>query len=184
MIRFLLILAFFLNLSVFAQNVEPIKLNAKYNEATARVEAFKDVQQKIEKEFYKKYLKDPNKKENIEQIKNKNFVLLDRYLCPFYLKETLATYAVVYDDMPNYAFYYNILGSLIKFDITQNSESYPKKILGYSRYGNLMSVAFEVNEEEQFVYDENGKLIAHWVGSELLNKNNKNPKVFKLRRGE
>ena len=80
-------------------------------------------------------------------------------------------------------FYYNILGNLIKVDIT-NGQNYPKKTYGYSRFGNLISIALEVSEIEQFVYDENGKLIAHWLENEALNKNNKSPKVLKLRRGK
>mgnify|MGYP007111793267 CR=1 FL=1 len=46
-----------------------------------------------------------------------------------------------------------------------------------------MSVAFEVDEQEQFVYNDNGKLVAHWVGGKVLNKNNKTPKLIKLERG-
>ena len=182
--KIILTLALFLSFQVLADELEPIKLGVKYNEATARVEAFKNIQNKVEKEFYKKYLKDPNKKENIEYIKNETLVLSEGWtLCPFYIKETLATYAVIYDETPQYVFYYNILGNLVKFDIIDNTEEYPKKIKGYSRFGNLMSVAFEVDEQEQFVYDENGKLKAHWLGKTLLNKDNKNPKLFKLERG-
>jgi hypothetical protein len=60
----------------------------------------------------------------------------------------------MYDEEPNHAFYYNILGNLIKVDVT-NGQNYPKKTYGYSRFGNLISVALEVSENEQFVYDEN-----------------------------
>ena len=55
--------------------------------------------------------------------------------------------------------------------------------MGYSRYGNLISVAFEVDENEHFVYDENGKLSAHWIGSEVYNNKNKIPKFLQLKRG-
>ena len=88
----------------------------------------------------------------------------------------------MYVQEPNYAFYYNILGNLIKFDVIDSNE-YPRKVIGYSRFGNLMSAALEISDDEQFVYNENGKLIAHWLGSEVLNKNNKTPKFIKLRRG-
>ncbi|MBR3604398.1 MAG: hypothetical protein IKL52_00020 [Candidatus Gastranaerophilales bacterium] len=175
----ILFLMFFIN----ANAQEPIQIGITYNEATARIEAFKNVQKKIEKDFYSKYKKDPNRIENIELIKKNYFIAQNRTLCPFYIKNTLASYAVMYNDEPNYAFYYNILGNLIKIDITSN-ENYPKKTYGYSRFGNLISVALEASEIEQFVYDENGKLIAHWLGDELLNKNNKTPKMLKLKRGK
>ena len=182
MYKIFLFLFFALFLNVKAQEV--MQIGTTYNEASARIEAFRDVEQKIEKEFYKKYLKDLNRKENlgfIEQgIMQTN---LGRTLCPFYLKNTLASYSITYFETPQYAFYYNILGSLIKFDIIKGSD-YPRKVLGYSRYGNLISISFEVDKNEQFVYDENGKLIAHWVDDIALSKDNKNPKILKLRRGK
>lgn len=180
MYKVFLILFSMLFLNTQAQ--EPIQIGITYNEASARVEAFKDINQKLEKDFYSKYKKDPNRTENIQLIKNEYLIAQNRTLCPFYLKNTLASYAVMYDDMPNHAFYYNILGNLIKVDITKG-ENYPKKTFGYSKFGNLISVAFEVSEIEQFVYDENGKLIAHWLDDKLLNKDNKSPKILKLKRG-
>ena len=106
----------------------------------------------------------------------------NRYLCPFYLKNTLASYAITYDETPQYTFYYNILGNLIKFDII-NKQDYPRKTLGYSRYGNLISASFEVNSKEQFVYDDNGKLIAHWIEDTALDSDDSLPRFLKLKRG-
>ena len=144
-IFFILTLMFFINV----QAQEVIQIGTTYNEASARIEAFKDVNKKIEKEFYKKYLKDPNRKENLEFIE-KGILQTDlgRELCPFYLKNTLISYSITYLETPQYNFYYNILGSLAKFDIIKNID-YPRKILGYSRYGNLVSVSFEADENEQ-----------------------------------
>ena len=100
-----------LNLAfVFAD--EHIKASVKYNEVSARVEAFKDVENKIKKDFYRQYLKDRNYKENKELLKNNVFeVENNRYLCPFYYKKNLIAYAVVYEENLNYTFYYNILGA-------------------------------------------------------------------------
>lgn len=161
---------------------EVIQAGIKYNETTAKIEAFKDIKTKLDKDEYKDYLKDPNYKENIEFIKN-NILSVEssRELCPFYLRETLASYAVSYYDNPLNTYYYNIFGNLIKIDYI-NQNSYPKKVLGYSRYGNLISVAFEADENEQFVYDEKGNLEAHWIGSQMVNKNNKEPRFLKLKR--
>ena len=71
--------------------------------------------------------------------------------------------------MEEYTFYYNILGNLIKIDKIINF-TYPTKTYSYSRYGNLISVSFSVDEDEQFVYKENGKLLAHWYGNEMVKK--------------
>ena len=177
---FLILIIFLFNFSL-AQ--EPIKLSAQYDETTAREEVFLNTKRKIEKEFYKKYLKDPNRKENLAFIELKIFNTgKNRYLCPFYLKNTLASYAVTYSETPQYTFYYNILGNLIKFDII-NKQDYPRKTLGYSRYGNLISASFEVNSKEQFVYDDNGKLIAHWIDDTALDSDDSLPRFLKLKRG-
>ena len=182
MFRIFIVLMFLLFCNVNAQEVS-LQAGVKYNEASARIEVFSDVETKIKKEFYKDFLTDKNKKENLDYIEKNIFEIGNkRLLCPFYVKNTLVSYAVVYFDMPEYSFYYNILGKLIKFDISKNNE-YPKKVFGYSRFGNLISATLEVDEDEQFVYDENGKLIAHWLYNEVLNKNNKTPKVLKLKRG-
>lgn len=179
--RIFLVLTFLLLSFTYAQ--EPIKLIAKYNETTAREEVFSNAKRKIEKEFYKKYLKDPNRKENLAFIELGIFNTgKDRHLCPFYLKNTLASYAITYDETPQYTFYYNILGNLIKFDIIDKKD-YPKKTLGYSRYGNLISAAFEVNPKEQYVYDDNGKLIAHWIEDTALDSDDSLPRFLKLKRG-
>ncbi len=182
---FRLIIIFFIALfSVSLADDEIIRAEIKYNELSAKKEAFKNIQRKLDKNSFKDYLKDPDYKENMELIKKNIFLVeLKRELCPFYLRKTLASYSVTYVDKPYNAYYYNILGNLIKVDyIEQNS--YPKKTLGYSRYGNLISVAFSVSEEEEFVYDEKGNLEAHWIGGEMINKNNKEPKILKLKRGE
>ena len=182
MIRILSVFIFLLFFVACAQET-PLQAGIKYNEASARVEVFKDVQKKIKKDFFAEYKKDKNRNENLEAIKNNNLEIGSRVLCPFYVKKTLISYAVTYIDMPQYSFYYNILGSLVKFDVVK-SDDFPRKILGYSRFGNLISATLEADTDEQFVYDENGKLIAHWVDNELKNKNDKNPRVLKLRRGE
>ena len=181
--KIVLIILSFLFLSTTIRADEIIQAGVKYSEASAKIEAFKDVQKKIKKEFYKQFLKDINRKENIENIKSDNFKIENRILCPFYLKTTLASYALKYQEYPEYTFYYNILGNLIKFDIIKE-KNYPQKVYGYSRYGNLISVSFVVDEYEQFVYDENGKLIAHWVDKTALDSDNKMPKFLKLQRGK
>lgn len=176
---FLLLLLFVFSNTSLAQT---LKAGAKYNEASARIEVFNNIEKKIEKDFYEKYKKDPNKDENILSIKSNILKINNRYLCPFYIKNTLASYAIMYEEEEKYTFYYNILGNLIKFDII-DSNTYPRKVLGYSRFGNLISASLEIDENEQFVYDENGKLIAHWLDDKVLNKNNKNPKILRLKRG-
>lgn len=166
---------------VFAEE-EVIQGMIKYNESLARIEAFRGVERKIDKDAFKKYLKDPNRKENLEAIsKDELIIALDRSLCPFYLKNTLMSYAVTYFDEPLRVYYYNILGNLVKFETVEDGP-YPKRTFAYSRYGNLLTVNFDIDGYEQFMYQENGKLIAHWVDNDYYE--GKHSKLFKITRGE
>ena len=142
---------------------EVIQAGIKYNEATARVEAFRDIERKIDKKIFKNYLKDPYKKENLEAISKSQYEFeFERYLCPFYYKKLLISYAVIYHDDPLRVYYYNIMGNLVKFEIVE-AGYYPKRTFSYSRFGNLLTVNFDIDGQEQFMYEDNGKLIAHWV---------------------
>ncbi len=182
MLKKILIIFLFLGLSCFADELseEILQGGIKYNEATARIAAFTDIEKKVEKKKFKSYLKDINRKENIEAIFKSNYDIdFDRVLCPFYYKKTLISYAVTYYDEPLRVYYYNIFGNLMKFEIIENGE-YPKRTFAYSRYGNLLTVNFDVDGEEQFMYDENGKLIAHWVGD---NYEGKHSKILQITRG-
>lgn len=159
---------------------EVIQAGIKYNEASARVEAFRDVERKIAKNLYENYLKDPNWRENLELMEKNVYNIENRTLCPFYFRKTFLSYAVTYENEPLRVFYYNVLGNLVKFDVIEK-ESFPRRTLGYSRRGNLLNAAFEIDGREQFIYDDTGKLIAHWLGSELTDKKTG---FFKITRGE
>ena len=171
---------FILMFSCVFANEDTVKAGIKYNEVNARIEAFKDIQTKIEKDFYRDYLKDKNYKENMDLIDKKIFIVdNNRTICPFYLRKSLLSYAVVYVEKPDSAFYYNVLGNLIKFDVVEN-KSYPRRTFGYSRYGNLISVAFEIDKNEQFIYDKNGKLIAHWTDEKMVDEKSKFFKITRM----
>ena len=168
-ISFLLYLILNLSLISFAQNKQSLSIKIDYTEASAKIEAFKGIEKKIDKNIIKQYLKDYNWKENIECLEGKVYYPENRYLCPFYLKKALISYSINYDDEENITLYYSPLGHLIKYEII-TEKNYPRKIIGYSRFGNLMSIAFEINSNEQFIYNKNGKLLAHWKDDKIIDK--------------
>lgn len=173
-------LLIFLNFYLTSYSLEA---GVKYNDMRAKIEAFKDVQKKIDKDLFKKYKKDKNKDENISLIEKNILNTKGRQLYPFYYKKTLIAYAIMYDEKDFWVFYYNILGNLIKVDIQENSNKFPTRTLSYTRFGNLAGVVFSVSEDEQFIYNKNAKLIAHWIGNDLYNKDNLNFKFLKIKRG-
>ena len=86
----------FCSCSLGAKADEPIQAGVKYNEASARIEAFSNVQRKIEKDKFKeefsRYLKDENKKENISLNNDmvKDLYKIDEEGLNYYKYETLS----------------------------------------------------------------------------------------------
>ena len=156
MLKKLILIFFLLSHPVFAQSA--ISGGIQYNEITAKIEAFSNVKRKIDKEFYKDYLKDPNNKENLELIKNKIYQKDNRILCPFYLKNTLLTYAIMYDEMPLNVFYYNTLGSLVKFDIV-NQSVYPRKVFGVFHNTALEFYSYYIERIENIFLSSIGRVV-------------------------
>ncbi len=173
---------FLLFLCAFAQD-EVVQGSIKYNEATAKIEAFKNVEKKIDMHKFKDYFTDKNRKQNLELMKNDIFQIETRSLFPFYVKDAIIAYAIVYSSDSRYTFYYNYIGKLMKIEILEDDIS-KKRTFGYSRFGNLISVSFEAGDNEQFVYNEKGKLIAHWLDDTLVSENNKDTRFFKITRSK
>ena len=78
-------LLIFLNFYLTAHSLEA---GVKYSDMRAKIEAFKDVQKKIDKDLFKKYKKDKNKDENISLIEKNILNTKGRQLYPFYYKKT------------------------------------------------------------------------------------------------
>lgn len=73
------------------------------------------------------------------------------------------SYGIMYNDSPNYVWYYGNSGVLLYFDI-KSSLDYPSKTYKYDARGNLLNISSRLSKTESYVYEINGKLIAHWVG--------------------
>lgn len=144
-----------------------------YTVETARKMAFDGLDLKLDKKFIEPYAIDENNKENRDYIDKKKQPE-DRMVMSFVMARGLVKgYAIVYDDKPEYVFYYTNGGYLIAIDVDkiQDKNSFPYKIGKYSAAtGNLVSIGFYVSDEEQYVYTKSGKLKAHWVGNTGYNE--------------
>lgn len=147
-----------------------------YTVESARKLAFEGLELKLDKKDIKPYLYDENNEENLLAIKNKTDIK-GRYLMSFDLmKGFVKGYVVVYEDKPDYAYYYATGGTLVAIDVdTKHKEGqYPYKIGKYSALtGNLISIGLYISEDEQYAYTKNGKLKAHWVGDTGYNAKGK-----------
>lgn len=147
-----------------------------YTVEAARKLAFDGLDLKLDKQAIKPYLYDENNEENRKAIKD-NTQPKGRYIMGFETAKNLVKgYVVVYDDKPQYAYYYSNGGYLVAIDVDNKQKDgiYPYKIGKYSALtGNLISIALYVSEDEQFAYTKNGKLKAHWIGDTGYNANGK-----------
>ena len=147
-----------------------------YTVESARKLAFEGLELKLDKQIIKPYLYDENNTENRKAIKE-NIQPKNRYVMGFETAKGLVKgYVVVYDDRPQYAYYYSTSGYLVAIDVDnkQQEGKYPYKIGKYSALsGKLVSIALYISEDEQYAYTKDGKLKAHWIGDTAYNEKGK-----------
>lgn len=170
----ILAILFIFSPNAFSENETLLQGSVSYTVDSARELAFEGLDMKLDKELLKPYLEDENNKENRLAIKN-GTQIEGRTIMSFVMaKGLIKGYALVYDDKPEYVYYYSNGGYLIAVDANQkyNEDVYPYKVGKYSAVtGNLVSIGFYVSDDEQYVYSKNGKLKAHWVGNIGYNEN-------------
>lgn len=146
----------------------------------AKTEAFKNVKYNLSYISYKTYLTDKNYDVNMNYIENQTYKSSDnaRELSPYFLGETLISYGVKYAEKPNYQYFYNSNGNLIRIEMfNQKQTKYPQKILTYNNKGKLHTVVLYISKTEQYNFDGDGNLIVHWIGERGFNKYGKPIKI-------
>lgn len=146
---------FALCLPVFA---DTIKGSVSYTEENARKEAFEGVSQ---------WCPFPN----IEAFHRSMFVSTINYddvleIQEFHTKlfKTIPykTIAVIYKNQPNFIYHYSKGRTGYKGEAVDVIEK-NKTIKYYSRTGKLLSIAIYLSGDECYVFDNNGKTLAHWI---------------------
>lgn len=175
----LLFCLFALCVPVFADTLNG---TVTYTEETARQEAFKDVY---------KYCPYPNveifhRSLGTLNINKEEILTLQEFRSRLFGIIPYKTIAVVYKDLPNWVFHYersrNGTGSYrgVAVDIIMNNKEYPLKVIKYNaRTGKLMSITLLSITGDDYVFDENGKLIGHWQDDkEMINKEIKRKVIY------
>lgn len=145
-----------------------------YNEESARKLAFEGLDLKLDKKMLKDYLEDENNEQNRQAVKEGRQIE-GRYLMSFSIRGFVKGYVVVYDDKPEYAFYYTTSGYLAAVDVNKSfGDEFPYRVGKYNPVtGNLVSIGVYISDDEQYAYTKNGKLKAHWVGDTGYNAKGK-----------
>ena len=61
-------------------------------------------------------------------------------------------------------YYYTPDGTLKNIELYFLNQSYPLRSAKYNIDGTLDSTTISISKDEQFVFDKNKKLLAHWIG--------------------
>lgn len=147
MYKLLLMFLFFCLSSAFAFGDTVLNGGVSYSVSEARTIAFEDISFDLPAEAFIPYLKD-NKKLKFRYVKtifsNGNYALED--------KKTHNCY------------YYTNNGDLFLIQIYVSKNNGIKRYARYDINGKLDSVTLSVKRNEQFIFDVNKKLQAHWIG--------------------
>lgn len=165
----------FLSLAAVSFSQETIlRGNAAYNADIAKELALDGIEMKLDKKMLKEYLVDENNAENLQALKD-NKQPDGRYLMSFSIHKFVKGYVIVYEDKPEYAFYYTTSGYLAAVDVDKHFGSdFPYRVGKYNPVtGNLVSIGVYVSEDEQYAYTKDGKLKAHWISDTGYNDKGK-----------
>ena len=109
---------------------------------------------------------DSNRVENLTKLLQGYTEEKDRTLGYF----SDGSYAVNYKSNPKQVFYYSNNGILTHTEI-RTGLNYPYKTYKYSATGELVNMGLRVAEDETFIFDKKGNLLAHWIGNKCYDEN-------------
>lgn len=161
--KIFLILCIFLIHPSYAETI--LTGGIDYNVNTAREELLNTPVKQFNPYTAALHITDENNQENSSYFLQGNIKLKDRTLAFF----SDSSYALMYNNNQYQVFYYSKNGELTHIEI-KDSLNYPYKSYKYTLKGELISIALRVSKEETFIYNPNGKLIAHWLGKNAYNE--------------
>ena len=144
-----------------------LKGSVTYTVEQARKEAFANVEYTLPKHIINANRTDPNYKQNQSLIKNGIKETGDRYITYF----SDGTYGIIYKDNLYYEFSYNNKGGLTSVG-KRSSLVCPTKTYRYDTNQKLDSVTLYLTLEDVYVFDPDGKFVAHWIGDKCYDINN------------
>ena len=158
--KYLIFLIIFLGLYA-PVHAEVLKGGVSYTVDEIRKIAFQDVSSKIDINEYKKYFV-------FEKNTEKKLGLLNIF-APYRITTRFSngSYAVRYKKDSERAYYYDSSGHLKKIDFMTKDKT---KQVSYDNKGNLDSVGLALPGNEQYIFDNKGKLYAHWIGKNCYNE--------------
>ena len=159
--KLVIICLFVLNFLISSSFAQTLTGGVSYTVDEIRKIAFQDVSSKIDINEYKKYFV-------FEKNTEKKLGLLNIF-APYRITTRFSngSYAVRYKKDSERAYYYDSSGHLKKIDFMTKDKT---KQVSYDNKGNLDSVVLALPGNEQYMFDNKGKLSAHWIGNNCYNE--------------
>lgn len=139
----------------------------QYNVNTAREDLASVKPIDYDRENIRTNIFDKNRAENINALLKGVTELKDRTLAYF----SDGSYGVVYKQNPLEVYYYGSDG-ILTHNEKRDSVNYPYKAYKYNVSGKLVNKSLRTSEEESFIFNPTGGLIAHWLGDKCFDENN------------
>lgn len=157
-------LIIFTGLPVFSQMLTG---EVKYSVSGAREEISAQKPVKFDREVIKANIVDYNRAENVGYLLKGVTELKDRTLAYF----SDGSYGLVYKDNPLEVYYYGADG-ILTHNEKRDSVEYPYRSYKYTASGRLVNMSLRTSEDETFIFEPGGELIAHWLGTRCYDENN------------
>lgn len=159
----LLILTIFLTMPAGATTLTG---GVTYTVESARKEAFANVEYKLPQKLIDSNRIDPNFEENKRAIKKGESEFGDRYLTQF----SAGGYGLVYKDNLYFEFNYASNGKIESIG-KRSGLKCPVKLYKYNQQNELIQIALYVTLKENYIFEPNGQLIAHWIENKCYDIN-------------
>lgn len=153
------IIALFILCTLLPSQSKMITGEVQYSVNNARNEVLNQAPPVFNRDTIKAYIYDKNNAENKTALLRGITDLKDRTLAQF----SDGSYGVVYKQNPTDVFYYSPDG-ILTHNEKRESPNYPYKSYKYSTTGKLVNMSLRLSEGETFIFEPDGKLIAHWLG--------------------
>jgi len=123
---------------------------------------------------YKDFLKDPNYQRHYKLVTNNVTETDDENLCGFYRKKILISYAIQYKNDLKTVYYYDALGKLRYIDkFSDNYPNFPYTSKQYRSNGTLVSAIYFINEDLQYMYNNDHSFKGAWYKDKMYNRHAK-----------
>lgn len=189
--KILSIFIFIMSFCIFPAFSEPLQGSVAFNwdkltqterdediQATASKVFTKDIVLEYDKDKFesdiKDFKRDKNFKDNILYAKQGITNIEDRILVPFFYKNILYAYGIIYRKDLKTCYYYTAMGGLFVVEkFAKKYNDFPVNSYQYTKTGILKSAVYNVDDFDQYMYTSSAAFVGRWYRENYYNARGK-----------